>query len=225
MIEHDLRVRERLRQIDQIRQLRLEQPRIEGEPERVQMFEPFAEGGVAIETRRMTVRHQTQDVYIGVVRRAVADAAEAAIAGMDMRAQHIFHGIAQPQIRVADDSGRDTHLAIDAAGRHGGDTVHEFRLAHAFERIGSAGAIHRTAFEEHGRADVVPALQVLEEFVEQIARIVADDAREGMIGQRDRHRGGRRTIPEMMMRIDDRKIGFEDRFARHGSSLPAFLKS
>ena len=55
--------------------------------------------------------------------------------------------------------------------------------------LGTAGAIARTALDEHGRDDVVSRVDVGQEFVEQIAAA--------------------RVVPEMMVRVDDRQIGFE----------------
>src|SRR6516162_1672020 len=50
--------------------------------------------------------------------------------------------------------------------------------------------IARTSLDEHGRDDVVPRVDVGQEFVEQIAAA--------------------RVLPEMMVRVDDRQIGLED---------------
>src|SRR5439155_109684 len=51
MIQHNNRLRERAAEIDQIGNLRLQQPSIEREPKLVQMLEPLAELRIKIESR------------------------------------------------------------------------------------------------------------------------------------------------------------------------------
>jgi len=58
----------------------------------------------------------------------------------------------------------------------------------------AAGAVHRPAFEKHGGDDVVPGIEVSAQLVNQIAMV--------------------RPIPEMMVGVDDRQFGIEDRFRR-----------
>ena len=78
------------------------------------------------------------------------------------------------------------------------------------QRLRSVGAVHRAAFHVDRAADVVAALQVRQQLVEQIARRVADDVHEAVIGRRQVAQDRRRPVPQMMMRIDDRQVGFED---------------
>jgi len=64
------------------------------------------------------------------------------------------------------------------------------------------GAIHRAALLEDGGDDVVAAVEVSEQFRQQIGPAV--------------------TVPQMMMRIDDRQLRFEDQlvflFCKQASS-------
>ena len=108
-----------------------------------------------------------------------------------MRRKHRLDAVAQRQIRVADDAGADLGLAVDAAGAHGGDAVDELGLADRAQLFGAVGAIHRAGLHEDGRDDVVAAVGVGQQLVEQIAPAG--------------------SIPEMVMRIDDRQVGLEDR--------------
>ena len=58
----------------------------------------------------------------------------------------------------------------------------------------AARAVHRVALQEHGGDDVMAAAQVGEQFVQQVAMI--------------------RTLPKVMMSIDDRQVRVENRFRR-----------
>ncbi|MET4764529.1 hypothetical protein ABH975_000776 [Bradyrhizobium ottawaense] len=99
-------------------------------------------------------------------------------------------GVAQQQIGVADDAGADRRLAVSAACAHGGDAVGELDFADGPERFRPVRAIHRAAIDIDGRDDVVAGGDVGRYFLDQIA--VA-------------------AIPEMVMGIDDRPQGINDR--------------
>jgi hypothetical protein len=58
-----------------------------------------------------------------------ADDAEAAAERLDHRLQRLFDRCAERQVRVADHTGADPRLAVDAARRHRSDAVGEFDLA------------------------------------------------------------------------------------------------
>src|ERR1700730_17734304 len=75
MVEHDGRLREGARLIRNIAQLRMEQPRVEGEPERGEPGEPFAEITVAVEPLRGAGAIDRK-ARILVPGRAIADAFE-----------------------------------------------------------------------------------------------------------------------------------------------------
>ena len=212
MIEHDHRFRKGAGEIDQVRQLRFEQPSVEAEPQFVQQREAFAERAVAIEPRRHAARKRAQHFGVVVMGGAVADAAEAAMPRRDMRAQDVLGHAAQSQIDVADDAGAGAHGPVESARAHGGDAVDEFRLADAAQIVGPVGAVHGTAFHIDGADDVVPASKIAQKLVEQVTRHAADDVHEAMRGRRQVLQDVRRPVPQMMMRIDDRQIRFEDVF-------------
>src|SRR5262249_47350254 len=75
-----------------------------------------------------------------------------------------------------------------------GDRPDKLAFADRSHFLGAPGAIARSALDEHGLDDVVPRVDVGQQFVEQIAAA--------------------RMIPEMMMRVDDRQIGFENLLAQ-----------
>ena len=85
----------------------------------------------------------------------MADAAEAAVAGSDLRLQHRFRAVAQQQIDVADDTGADQGLAIAAACAHRRSTVGEFDFADRAECLWALRAIHRTGLDIDGCYNVV----------------------------------------------------------------------
>jgi hypothetical protein len=112
---------------------------------------------------------------------------------------------------MPDNAGTGADIAIDSAGTHGRDAVHEFGLADRFEGLRPVGAIHRPALDEHAGADIVAAPKIGEQLVEEIARRSLDDFGEAMERRRKAGEIAGRAIPEMMMRIDDRQIRIEDR--------------
>ena len=113
------------------------------------------------------------DVGARVPEGAAPDAAEAPAAGRDLRVEDVGGGIADAQVDGADDAGGDPGLAVGARRAHGGDAVHELGLADAAIVLGAVGLEHGPAFDEHGRDDVVPAVDVGQHLVEQIALLHA----------------------------------------------------
>jgi hypothetical protein len=70
----------------------------------------------------------------------------------------------------------------------------KLRLANRFHLRGAVLAIHGPALHKDGRDDVVPAANVLKEFVKEIAVV--------------------RAVPQMVMRIANGEIRIEGRFGR-----------
>ncbi len=170
-------------------------PGFEAEAERGQLGKPLAEFRVAHQVRGHDTGCMFLDRVVLVPRDAVADAAEPAAAGRDLRLQHLAHPPAQGQVGVADDALGDPARAVPARGAHRRDAVDELDLADR-RHLGGAGLpIHRAAFEKDGGDDVVSALDVGQQFGQQIAPAL-------------------RRVPEMMMRVDDRQIRLQCRFAR-----------
>src|SRR5205085_10385011 len=79
--------------------------------------------------------------------------------------------------------------------------AHELRLAERAKFRRPLGAVHLAAFEEDRGADVMTAVQILQEIVEQIA--VA------------------RAVPQVMVRVDDWPVGLERRLLRRGEPVLA----
>ncbi len=100
---------------------------------------------------------------------------------------------ADAQIDIADDAGDTPRLAVFAGRTHRRDAVDELGLAERFPLLRAVGAVHLAAFLETGRGDVVAAADIGEQVLEQIA--VA------------------RPVPHVMVRVDDRQIGLDDRLA------------
>jgi len=126
--------------------------------------------------------------YRRIICRDLADAAKPPTGRDDLPFKHRFD-IEQPQIGEADDAGANFGLAAAPVALIG-NRPDELAFADRAHFLGTAGPIARTTLDEHGRDDVVPRVDVGQEFVEQIAAA--------------------RVIPEMMVRIDDRQIGPED---------------
>ncbi len=121
-------------------------------------------------------------------------APEATTPGPDVRFQHRLDPVPEGEVGKADDAGRDARLAIEAALAHGGHPGHELRLTDGPHLGRAVAAVHRVAFHEHGGHDVVARVDVGEKLVEQIAMV--------------------RTLPQMMVRVDDRQFGIENRLGR-----------
>ena len=111
---------------------------------------------------------------------------------------------AEHQVGVADDAGAGADLAVDAARRHRGDAVDELDLADRLHLFRDIGAQHRARLHEHRRQDVVAAVGIGEQVVEQVAPVLA--------------------VPQVMMRIDDRQVGLEDRLRAPGEPVVADVK-
>jgi hypothetical protein len=186
MVEHDLHVWAFARHLGQGLDLRVIDPSFEGQVVRRQPLQAAAEVRIIHQPRRRDIGRSTDDRRI--MRRNLADAAEPATGRSDLPFEHRIN-IGQPQIGEADDAGANPGLnaASIALLR---DRPDELAFADRAHFLGTAGAIARTALDEHGRDDVVPRAHIGQELVEQIAAA--------------------RVIPEMMVRVDDRQIGLED---------------
>jgi hypothetical protein len=153
-----------------------------------------------------------------IMRHHVADAAEPA-----RHPLRYAHRALRPPHRPAPDrhGRRCPHRrgrSIDAARGHGGHAIDEFGLSHRLHRIGPVGTVKRAALDIDGADYIMPAARIFQQFVEQVARRLAQDRLE-----RVRHFGGqerqaRAPVPQMMVRIDDRQIRFEYRLRSYPPS-------
>ena len=176
------------------------EPRVERVPEPRQHREALAEFRVAEHAGHRRIA-RIAHLRIVVPRGDVADAAEAPAAGAHQRLEHRLDAAAEHQVGMSDDAGAGADLAVDAARRHRGDAVDELDLADRLHLLRPVGALHRARLHEHGREDVVAAVGVGEQIVEQVAPALA--------------------IPQVMMRIDDRQVGLEDRLLAPGEPVVA----
>src|SRR5580700_7510198 len=90
----------------------------------------------------------------------MADAAEAAVAGSDLRLQHARHAVADAQVGVPDNAGAQPALAELSARAHRRRAVDEFDFADRLLLRRPVGAVHRAAFDKDCLRDVVTAAEV-----------------------------------------------------------------
>jgi len=168
MVEDDRRLREGARQIRQLHQLRVVQPRLEGQVERRQPRKSDAPGRIGhLALRR--VGAPAREHLARIPDHRMADAPEAAVTGGDLRLQHARDAVAEAQIGVSDDAGTQPALAVAAAGAHRRCTVDEFDFADRLHLGRAVGAVHLAAFDKDALDDVVTAAGIGEQLVEQVA--------------------------------------------------------
>src|SRR3981189_3396002 len=99
---------------------------------------------------------------------------------------------------MADDARSDAGRPLSAPRAHRRGAVHELGFADWAHFRSPIGSVHRSAFEENRRDDVVTSVEVGKELVEQVAmaRVI------------------RCAIPEVMMGVDDRQGWVEGGFLR-----------
>ena len=148
------------------------EPGIEAEPKRREPLEPGAEIRLLVEMRPHVVAAVADDRAF-VPAGGMTHAAEMAAARPQMRQQHRLHPVAEGQIGIADDTGRDAGRTVIPRGAHRGDAGDKLGLADGPEFGGAARAVHRAAFQEHGCDDVVAGVEVGEQFVDEIAVVAA----------------------------------------------------
>ncbi len=191
MVEHDFGIRKGAGEVGGFADLGMKQPGVEAEAQRRQAGKTFAKRRIEQQPFRPRRIH-AGDVWVRVPGGRMPNPAEAAVAGCDLRLQHGFRAVAEQEIDVADDAGADRGLAVPAARGHRRDAVGEFDLADRTERLRSTRAVHRAAIDIDGRDDVVARRDVGRHLLDHVAQPA--------------------TIPEMVMRVDDRTLGIDDFF-------------
>jgi hypothetical protein len=203
VVQDDLGLRERAGQVHQVQQLRLEQPRVEGQPERGELGETPAELLVEQQAWRRQGK-LSEDRPIGVPRRHLPDALEPAVPRPDMGLQHLLDGVTEP------------------ARAHRRDAVDELGLADRRQLRRRIGPVHRVALREHGGSDVVTAVEIGEQVVEQVAGhpdVLALEPGQVVVGERTAEADRVAHSPEMVVGIDDRQVRLQrglDRQDRDG---------
>ena len=119
-------------------------------------------------------------------------------AGSLQRGQDWLDPVSQFQIGVADDRRRGAAWSVKPGRRRRRQSLDKLYLADRAQFRRPLRPIHRPRLYKHGRADVVAAIEVSRELVQQIALI--GDAFEPM-------------VPEVMVRIADRDLRFQRLFA------------
>ena len=200
MVQHDLGFREGAREIDEIPELGVEHPRFEGEIERRQCRKALAPGTVDVEAFA-GAGGEDPEARILVPGRAVPDAAETSAGQDDVLLQNALGAAADAEIDIADNAGAGARRAVFAALAHRRDAGDELRLAERAQFGRALGAVHLAAFEKDRGADIVAAVQVFEEIMEEIAVVW--------------------TVPQVMVRVDDRPVGLERGLLRRGEPVLA----
>ena len=129
----------------------------------------------------------------GIPGRPQANAAEPSTASDEVCIQHRGHGIPEHQVRGAHDPVGDTRWAIDAGSAHRGDAVDELDLADRAHGFRPVRFEHGSALDEHGRHDVMAALHIRQDLLQQIARSDACGT----------------EVPQVMVRVTNWQVGFE----------------
>ena len=226
MVDDDLRVREGAGQIDEVVQLRLQEPGVEGQAQGCQLGEALAEPGVPVKAGG-TSRQRPQDRRVCVRGSRVAYAPEPR-AGRHVRLEYTPCPGTEGQVRMAHDRRAGPEIAVDPARRHGGDAIDELGLAHGPEGWLSAAPVHGATLHVDRRDDLVPAGHVRQQFVEEVAGREAGHGLEGVGWRRQVGATGARPVPEMVMGINDRQVRIQHGFGRrrcasHDQVLPCLV--
>jgi hypothetical protein len=170
--------------------LRMIKPGIKGQAEAAKDSKSLAETVASQQAGRRAVSRIAHG-FVRVPGRDMANAAKAVAAGANMGRQYRFDPVAQAQIRVADNSGADFGLTVDPTCAHSRDAIDELGLAYGPHFHGPGLTVHGAGLHEHGCEDIVSTADIEEQIIEQITPTW--------------------SIPQVMVRIDDRQIGLENR--------------
>src|SRR5258707_12100221 len=128
VIEHDPRLREGTRQIDDVGELGLEDPSVESQIQRDQRRKAFAEVLVQVQSRPGGPADALAHRIVAPAR-AVAKAADAAVGDGDVSLEHALGSQSKAQIDIADDSGDATYRPVMVRGNHLRDPADELAFA------------------------------------------------------------------------------------------------
>ena len=148
--------------------LRMAAPHLETQLARRKMPETLAEI-LAKHQALWRVRAMIGDIRAFVPQGAQANAAKPPLAGLDLRIEDIRHPIAGFQVGRADDTRRDVVVSVALRISLFGDADDKIGFADAAEVFRTVLPKLRTAFDEHGRNDVMAAGQILDELVQHVA--------------------------------------------------------
>jgi hypothetical protein len=129
------------------------------------------------------------------------NAAKALAARRDLGFKNRCNAVPEPEISGADNACCGAEISILPASTLRSDALHKLRLADYAEFLRTVRAVHRSAFNEHRLPHVV-ALHIGNKVCQKITRRVAVT-----------------RVPEVVVRINDRKLGLERRFLRQSKPL------
>jgi hypothetical protein len=169
VIEDDCRVGKRARQVGQLRNLRVVQPRVETQAALGELPESVTKRGIEQKPLgRVGVRlpHRSRRIPCSRVPNSLKPQPY-----RDVRIEHFADSRTEREIREADDASGDANRSIASARGHRRNAVDKLGLADWFHRARPVSAIHRRAFDEHRRDHVVARARIEQQFVEQIPAI------------------------------------------------------
>ena len=191
MVEHDRQIRQRLRQVRKFVDLRVEQPGIVGQAQRLQTRQATPKFHALHQAGR---RGPEQAGVEGIVaRQNMANTPKPPTRRVDMRLQYGVHLVAQLQIGIADDTGANPCFYAAPLGL-ARDVRNEFGFTDRAQRHRTGAAVGVTALQKNSGDHLVPGGKVGQQVIEQISA-----------GQ----------VPQMVVRIDNGQVGFQ-RFFKPG---------
>src|SRR5258708_4494013 len=141
VMQHDPRLREGTRQIDDVAELGLEDPSVESQIQRDQRRKAFSEVLVQVQSRPGAPAEALEHRILAPGR-SVAKAADAAVGDGDVSLEHALGARSEAQIDIADDSGDATCRPVIARGTHRRNPADELGLAKRFQFLRPIGSVH-----------------------------------------------------------------------------------
>ena len=155
------------------------------------------------------MERRAEHLRVSIPRALMADAPEPVRGDRGERVEHFARAASQCQISMADNPRAGPARPIQPARRLRRDTIDEFHLAHRLQRLAIGRVVKRAALHEDRADDVVPAGEVGVELIEGVVRIIDQRGDKGVM-RFGKHRDHRAQIPQVVVRVDNRQIGFED---------------
>jgi len=203
MVGDDRRIGKSGGEIHKFAELGMVYPGVERQAERREPGKALAEPAIHEQSRLRTAR-PAPEYRISIPVGGLADTAKPALSRIDMGFQYRCDGIAEAQVGMADDAGAQ-------AGSVPGGGQEEPCLADRAQAFGAVREIVGVAFDRHGLHDPMSRAEI----GQQIGSMVVPAAPGTERGD---------AIPQMVVRIDDRQVGFDRRVVfpavgRHGHDV------
>ncbi len=112
---------------------------------------------------------------------------------------------------MPDDRRAGAVVAVEPARALRGDAIDEFDFTDRLEFVAPGGIIERAAFHEDSGDHIVTRLRVGLQFVKGVIRR-AHQRFEEIVPRFRKGPHQRAQVPQMMMRVDNRQIGVDNRF-------------